>query len=159
MMEYSISIDGFEGKDIKAEYYFWSKPKLFINGEPVYSVNKGNEMILQSDDGKQVSASWNSSFINLAPQLIVNDKIITWIKPLKWYELLWCGLPICLACAFWTSSITGILGLPINIRIFRTQPNVFMKYFISGVISFLINIILPILLYILFTALTGYDTK
>jgi hypothetical protein len=153
-MQYSISTDGFEGQDLKVEYYFWSKPILLINGEPAHSGSSENEMILHRTDGKQVSASWKPLFMKWdAPQLILDGKVIIWTKPLKWYEFLWCSMSFFLGLLMVAGFITGIFGFPINIKIFRTQPNNFLKYFTTGIISVFFSILIPIFLFALLVSI------
>lgn len=56
MMKYDMNIDGFAGQDLNVEYYFWSKPKLYINDKLANSSRPGKGMILERNDGKHVSA-------------------------------------------------------------------------------------------------------
>ena len=137
-MRYTISADGFEGQDLTVEYAFWSKPRLLVNGEPADSESGAHEMILKRDDGKQVSAIWKPVFLNWdAPNLVLDGSLISWTAPLKWYQYLWCSLSLLFGLLMVAGAITGIFGLPINIRIFRTQPNSFLKYSMTGAVSIL----------------------
>ena len=143
-MSYKVSIEGFEGQDIEVKTSFWLGPKLVVNGVPAPKGSKRGEMLLQRNDGRQVIARWKPQFMGLdVPQLIVDDKVINLVEPLKWYQGIWGGLPIVLVFVFIggalgaLGTIAGIIGFTINTKIFRTGMNSVLKYVITGVVSVL----------------------
>ena len=86
-MIYKVNMEGFEGQDIEVKTSFWSGPKLLINGQLAPKGNKRGEMLLQSNDGKQVVARWKRQFMGLdVPQLVVDEKVINLAEPLRWYQ-------------------------------------------------------------------------
>lgn len=138
-MRYKLNIEGFEGQDIEVKTSFWSGPKLLVNGQPAPKGSKRGEMLLQSNDGRQVVARWKQRFMGLdVPQLVVDNKVISLVEPLKWYQWVWSGLPIALVFVGGAlGAIAGIIGFTINAKIFRTEMNSVLKYVVSGVVSIL----------------------
>jgi hypothetical protein len=138
-MSYTASIEGFENQNIEVAVSFWSGPKLLVNGEPAQKGSKRGEMILQRADGKQVSVSWKQQVLGLdVPQLIVDGKTTNLVEPLKWYQLVWGGLPILLVFVGGAiGAVVGLIGFSINTKIFRTKINGALKYLASGAVSVL----------------------
>jgi hypothetical protein len=72
------------------------------------------------------------------PHLVVDDKVINLVEPLKWYQWMWGGLPIALIFIGGVlGAIAGIIGFTINIKVFRTELNSVLKYVVSGIVSIL----------------------
>lgn len=153
-MGYKVNIPGFEGQDIEVKTSFWSGPKLLVNGQPASKGSKRGEMLLQSNDGTQVIAKWKPRFMGLdVPQLIVDDKVINLVEPLKWYQWIWSGLPIVLVFVGGAlGAIAGIIGFTINAKVFRTEMNGILKYVVSGAVSIL-AVVVYFIAAMLFTAL------
>ena len=96
-MIYKLNIEGCEGQNIEVEARFWSGPTLLVNGHPAPKGSKRGEMLLRCNDGTQVIARWKPQCMGFdVPQLVVRDKVIRLVEPLKWYQWLWSGLPIVL---------------------------------------------------------------
>ena len=155
-MSYEVNIEGFEGQNIEVNVSFWTGPKLLVNGEPAQKGNKRGELILQRNDGKQVVASWKPQVLGLdVPQLIVDGKITNLVEPLKWYKLVWGGLPALLVFLGGAlGAIAGMIGFSINTKIFRTEMNDISKYLASGVISVL-SVIAYFIAALIFSMLIG----
>ena len=138
-MNYMANIEGLENQNIEARVSFWSGPKLLVNGEPARKGAKRGEMVLQRNDGKQVSASWKPQLLGLdVPQLVVEGKTVNLVEPLKWYQWVWGGWPVMLLIVGGAlGAITGMIGFAINARVFRTDMSEVLKYVVSGVISIL----------------------
>jgi hypothetical protein len=155
-MSYKANIDGFEGQNIEAAVGFWSGPKLLVNGEPVQKGSKRGEMILQRNDGKQVIATWKQQILGLdIPQLIVDGKTTNLVEPLKWYQLVWGGLPALLVFMGGAlGAIAGIIGFSINTKIFRTDMHDVLKYLVSGAVSVL-SVIAYFIAALIFSMLIG----
>jgi hypothetical protein len=137
-MSYKVHMEGFEGQDIEVKTSFWSGPKLLVNGQPAPKGSKRSEM-LQSNDGKQVVARWKPQFMGLdVPQLVVDDKVMNLVEPLKWYEWVWGGLPLALVFVGGAlGAVAGIVGVSINAKVFRKEMNSVLKYVVSSVVSIL----------------------
>lgn len=110
-----------------------------INGDPAPKGSKRGEMLLQRNDGRQVIARWKPQLMGLdVPHLVVDDKVINLVEPLKWYQWMWGGLPIALIFIGGVlGAIAGIIGFTINIKVFRTELNSVLKYVVSGIVSIL----------------------
>lgn len=138
-MSYIANIEGFEGQKIEVNTSMWTGSKLLINGVPAPKGNKRGEMLLQRNDGKQVIATWKTQSLGFdVPQLVVDGKVITLAAPLKWYQWVWGGWPILIAVAGGAlGAVTGLIGLSINVRIFRSDLSEVMKYVVTGIVSVL----------------------
>jgi hypothetical protein len=138
-MSYNPKIEGFEGQNIEVQVGFWTGPKLLINGEPAAKGIKRGEMIIQRNDGKQVTASWKGQALGLdIPQLVVDGKVIDLVEPLKWYQWVWGGWPIILLFAGGAlGALAGMLSVVINTRVFRMEMNDILKYILSGIVAVL----------------------
>jgi hypothetical protein len=139
-MNYATNIEGFEGQNIEVSSSFWSGPKLLVNGEAASKGSKRGEMTLQRNDGKKVIAGWKPQVLGLdVPQLIVDGKVTKLVEPLKWYQLVWSGLPALLVFMGGAlGAVAGIIGFSINTKIFRTDMNDVLKYIVSAVVSVLV---------------------
>jgi hypothetical protein len=155
-MSYKANIDGFEGQNIEAAVGFWSGPKLLVNGEPAQKGSKRGEMILQRNDGKQVLATWKQQILGLdIPQLIVDGKTTNLVEPLKWYQLVWGGLPALLVFMGGAlGALAGIIGFSINTKIFRTEMHDVLKYLACGAVSVL-SVIAYFIAALIFSMLIG----
>lgn len=154
-MGYTPNIEGFEGQKIEVNVGFWSGPKLLVNGEPAPKGNKRGEMVLQRNDGKQVSATWKPQVLGLdVPQLLVDGKPVNLVEPLKWYQWIWGGWPVILLFVGGAlGAIAGLVGFSINAKVFRTEMSEALKYVVTGAVSvmavvayFVVALVISILL-------------
>jgi hypothetical protein len=138
-MSYAVIMEGFEGQNIEVKSGFWAGPKLLVNGQPAPKGSKRGEMLLQRNDGAQITAKWKPQVLGLdVPQLVADGKTIRLVEPLKWYQLLWGGWPILLIFIGGAlGAIAGFIGFLINTRIFRAQMSGILKYVVTGLVSLL----------------------
>ncbi len=138
-MSYHAKIEGLEGQNIEVNVSFWAAPKLLVNGEPAPKGTKRGEIVLQRNDGKQVTATWKPQFLGLdVPQLVVDGKVITLVEPLRWYQWIWGGWPVMLLLIGGAlGAIAGIIAAAINAKVFRTELSDVLKYVVTGVVSVL----------------------
>ena len=88
-----------EDQLIEVEFIGWfHRPELLLNDKAASrGVKKGHYRLIRSD-GVEISAIWKSKLWGLdIPYLLVNETEIEIVRPLKWHELLWCGIPLSLA--------------------------------------------------------------
>ena len=118
---------------------FWAGPKLLVNGISAPKGSKRGEMTLQRNDGKQATAKWKPQALGLdVPQLIVDGEVITLVEPLKWYQLVWGGLPILLIFIGGAlGGATGFIGFSANTKIFRKEMSDVLEYLATGAVSVL----------------------
>lgn len=137
-MKYTANLEGFEGQNIEVITGFWSGPKLFINGEPAPKGDRRNEMRLQRNDLRQVTATWKPVLMGFdVPQLLVDGKVTSLVEPLKWVQWVWGGLPVLLVFAGGLlGAFIGLIAFSINAKIFRSGLGDVLKYIISGMLSF-----------------------
>jgi hypothetical protein len=139
-MNYPVKLEGFEGQTIEVQPAgFFSVQKLLVNGQPASSGKKRGEMVLRRNDGQEVTATWKPQFAGLdIPQLVVEGKTIQVVEPLKWYEWAWSALPVALIFIGGAlGGITGVVGLMLNAKVFRSDLNGFVKFAATGVVSLL----------------------
>ena len=138
-MSYTANIEGFENQNIEAKVSFWSGPKLLVNGELASKGSKRGEMVLQRNDGRQVTASWKPQFLGLdVPQLLVDGKAINLVEPLKWYQWVWGGWPVLLLFVGGAlGAVAGMIAVAINAKVFRAEMSEVLKYLVSGIVSVL----------------------
>ncbi len=134
-----IQVDGCENQNIELGYSFWTGAQLMINGNKAPKGANRREMIITKDDGTQVSAYWKQrSFGFDKPNLVVDGKEIEITPPLKWYELVWCGLPIILVFIGGAlGAIIGFIAFALNSTIFRSNISRLLQFLITLVISVL----------------------
>lgn len=136
-MSYTTTIEGFEGQNIEVTVSFWSGPKLLINGVPAQKGSKRGELLLQRNDGRQVTATWKPQILGFdVPQLVVDGKTINLVQPLPWYQWIWGGLPILLVFMGGAlGAVAGLVAFSVNARLFRSDLNDLMKYLATGAVS------------------------
>jgi hypothetical protein len=152
-MAYPVTLPGFEGQEIVVEPAgFFSGPKLLVNGQPAPKGKGRGEMIIRRNDGKDVIVSFRSNFLDV-PALMVDDKPLNLVEPLKWYEWIWNGFPIVMI--FFGGALGGMLGvlaMSFNLKMFRSSENAVLKYALTGAIG-LGAFMLYFLLAVLFTSI------
>ncbi|CAH0122660.1 MULTISPECIES: hypothetical protein [unclassified Paenibacillus] len=132
-MRYPIKLDGFEGQAVEVQAGF-SKPRLFVNNQLVPM--KKRIMTLKRNDGTEATAAWKPKFLGLdIPDLIVDGKEIQVAKPLHWVFKVWSVLPIFLFLGGLFGGLIGILAITFNFAVFRISANLFLKFFITLLIS------------------------
>lgn len=106
----------------------------FTTNEPVARVGKkdefGHENRPQIPDWKPATPNWD------VPELYPDKKTTKADSSLKWYELIWAGLP--LVILFFGGAVGGAMGamaMVINTKVFKSDLNGFIKYLISGLVS------------------------
>jgi hypothetical protein len=136
-MGYKVAIEGCEGKNIELAFSFWTGSKLLINGQKAPRGTNRKEMLITRDDGTTMVATWKSRSLGFdIPNLLVNGKEIQIAPSLKWYEMTWCGLPLLLIfVGGGLGAIIGVLAFFFSTGIFRSNLNVFVKFFFSAVLT------------------------
>jgi hypothetical protein len=136
-MNYIVDIEGFEGQKIEVQPAgLFGTARLFVNDVEARKGAKRGEMILTRNDGKEVVAAWRNNFLDV-PKLLVENKVINVAKPLAWYEWVWNCLPVVLL--FGGGALGGLFGalaIVFNLNVFRSQQNTWLKYLVTGLISF-----------------------
>ncbi len=148
-MMFSVDIDGFENQSISikpAGLFLYPSPKLIIDGEVQLRIRgpKKKHYLLTRDDGTNVFASLNNQLLGFdpVPQLVIEDETYKIIEPLSWYQAVWSSLSILVL--FMGGAIGGFfaaLAFTINIRIFHSNRSDFLKYLLSGAVSFIVVVI------------------
>jgi len=133
-MSRPITLEGFEGQTIQVQSTgAFSVPQLLVNGELAPTGQHGNQVVLRRNDGAEVIATWKRSFPVLgAPQLVIDDKTIDVVEPLKWYEWVWSWLPVTLILMNLPGCVAGIIGVAVNIMVFRSPVNRVLKFVLTA---------------------------
>lgn len=155
-MNYPVNLLGFEGQTIEVQSAgFFAGPKLLVNGKPAAKGKKRGEMVLQRNDGREVIATWKPQMLGFdMSQLVVDGQAIQLAEPLKWYQLLWSGLPLLLIFGGGAlGGATGAIAMFINTGIFRSNMNGLVKFLITGGISILAGVVYFVVASLLFSAI------
>ena len=136
-MKYSIDLEGFEGQNIEFQTEgFFSGAKLLVNGEPAPKGKKRGEMLLRRNDGSEVIAKFQNAFLDI-PKLKIDEQVIQFVEPLKWYEWAWNAIPLLIIFSGGAIPILiGVIAFSINANLFRSQKTTLAKYGLTGLVSF-----------------------
>ena len=87
-MEYSVDAEGFEDGHLTVRTGgLFSGPRLLLNDQLAPKGQKRGEFLLTRGDGTEVvTCVRNTNTIDPVPQVIVEDKMIPIVEPLKWYQ-------------------------------------------------------------------------
>lgn len=138
-MSYRPRIEGFEDRELEVNVSFWSGPKLLIDGKPAPKGSKRGELLLTRSDGSQAVVRWQPQLLGFdVPKMLVDGKVANLVEPLKWYQIVWSGLPILLLFVGGAiGALAGLLGFSASARVFRSNLNGFVKYLVSAGVSLL----------------------
>jgi hypothetical protein len=128
-MRYPVILEGFEGQKIEVEYPFFKSPRLLVDKEPAPKGRVWGTLVISRNDGREQLVAWRPRFPDV-PQLVVAGKFINVVAPLKVYEWVWCALPILLIFLpnFISGTLVGLLGIWVNVQLFRTGLKPWQKY-------------------------------
>jgi hypothetical protein len=156
-MDYPVNLPGFEGQQLVVRSAgMWQGPQLLVNGLPATKGQKRGDMLLRTNDGREVIASWKSQFFDV-PQLTVDGQTVKVVEPLKWYQWLWSGLPISLIfVGGMIGGLVGMLGFILNTRIFRSNQSNVVQYLLTGLVSAL-TVVLYIVLVVIILSIFGFS--
>jgi hypothetical protein len=155
-VDYPIdNIPGFEGRKIVLRPAgVLTGVKLFVDGEAAKP--KWGKFTLRRNDGTETQAILRSNFVDPIPQLMVDGKVYSAVKPLAWYELVWSGLPILLLFIGGAlGAFCGLVAAYTNSRIFRTGLHPVLKYLVTGAVSLVALVVWFILAMLVTAALQG----
>jgi hypothetical protein len=156
-MTQQIELEGFEGQQIEIKPAgSFSAAKVLVNGKPAGKGPKRGQMLMRKNDGTEVIANWQPAMMGFdMPKLVVDGKVITLAKPIKWYEMVWSALPILLVfMGGLLGGITGFIGFSANLKVFRSELNTAVKFMLTAGIS-VAAVIAYIVLAMLFYAASG----
>jgi hypothetical protein len=137
-MKFKVDVEGFEGQDLEVDYSFWTGTKLFVNGQQAPKGEKRGEFTLSKNDGSMVVGKWKAVFLFGfdVPQLVVGDRVIDVVEPLKWYQWLWSGwMVIFIFIGGALGAVSAVLAFGVNTRIFRSTMNEALKYVLTAGVS------------------------
>jgi hypothetical protein len=136
-MRYPVHLEGLSGHRIEVELQGALKgARLLVDGRPAPQGGKRNQYILRGADGRDSIAELKTSFLDPVPQVLWGGKKIAVAEALKWYQWIWCGLPILLVVSGGAiGGAIGGLGVGLNVRIVRSDMNGAMRYALTALIS------------------------
>jgi len=136
-MGYKVNAEGFEGQDIEIVVSFWTGTKLLVNGEKAGKGPKRGQLLLKRNDGKEVIAMLKQKMLGLdVPQIEIDGKIIDLSKPLTWQQWLFAGSPVVvLFLGGALGAAIAIVGIYLNVKIFRSELSDVLKYILSIVVT------------------------
>lgn len=136
-MQYPVPLEGFDGRQLVVETPgFFSSAKLMIDGQPVPKGAKRGEFLLHRNDGIEVTAKLKNMFLDPVPQVVIDNRVIKVVEPLRWYQWVWAGLPVLLVFAGGAlGAVFGLIATSFNARLFRTEMSVTAQYGLVAIIS------------------------
>ena len=136
-MGYKVNAEGFEGQDIEIVVSFWTGTKLLVNGEKAGRGPKRGQLLLKRNDGKEVVVTLKQKMLGLdVPQFEIEGKIIDLVKPLTWQQWLFAGSPVVvLFLGGALGAAIGMVGIYLNVKIFRSELSEVLKYILSIVVT------------------------
>jgi hypothetical protein len=155
-MNHPIKLPGFESQTIEVQPAgFLSGPQLLVNGQPAPKGPQRGQLLLRRNDGREVIATWKPQALGFdLPQLVVDGQNIQIVEPLKITEWIWGGLPVFLIfIGGFLGALAGVIAFTINIRVFRSDMNILLKFLLTGVISALAVVVYFIAATLFLTAL------
>ena len=130
-MAYPITMEGFEGQVIEiVPPGLLSSPRLLVNGQPAAKGPGNSQLTLKRSDGTEVVATWKPQMLGFdVPQLSVDGKTISAVRPLNRYEWAWCLLNV-LALFFYgiPGVVLAIIVLFYDFKIFHSKIRPGFKY-------------------------------
>ena len=146
---YEISSPHFQSNKLSVRTSLLSSAKLQQNGGNLKKT-KGTYQAID-DQGNTVEIKMGFDFLNLAPNLEIKNETIYLFPRMKWYIYAWVYLP--LFVLFFQGGAIGaliaIIGVTQNLKIFRSQKPIAVKFVITGFIAalvwvfYIVIIILP----------------
>ena len=136
MEEKILNVSGFENRDLKiVDRGVFRAAVLCIDGREV--VPEKGVYILRDNSGRVCEGKFQYGFF-LDPyrKMVLNGQRVEIRPPLKWYQYMFAGWPLLMI--FIGGAIGGGVGAAAahcNIRLFRSRMNIFLKYFVTFVIS------------------------
>ncbi|MDC1106097.1 hypothetical protein OAT16_05285 [Prolixibacteraceae bacterium] len=128
-MEYKINLPEMENADLKLTVPFWGKARIFLNDR---EIEKDNGVYKIFYGGNEASVTLKANFLDPVPTLLVNDKSLSLVEPIKWYEYVWSALPVILIFqGGFMGALLGITTFRFNTNVFRADKSVFMKYLLT----------------------------
>ncbi|MBN1267896.1 MAG: hypothetical protein JXA25_20560 [Anaerolineales bacterium] len=156
MKTYPIQIEGFENQQVEFKPAgLASGPQVLVNGKPAEKGPERGQMLLRRDDGKVATADWKQTMLGFdLPKLVVDGEVIEIVEPLKWYELVWCALPVALITIGGAlGALVGVIVFTLNARLFRSDLNPVIRYLLTGLTSFASALVYVLLATLLYTVL------
>lgn len=139
-MRYPLVVPGFENQSLEVDVdVWWSGARLFVDGQPAPKGAKRGQLRLRRDDGSEALATLKlSNPLDPIPQVVIDGQVFQIAEPLKWYELVWGGIPFLLVfVGGLIGGLFGGFGALINSRLFRTNWIPALKYAATALVTVL----------------------
>lgn len=154
-MQYPVRAPGFEGRELVVRLNHWlSDAELWIDGQPAPQGDRRGTFRLQRNDGQQVTASLKHPLLDTIPLVQIDGATLRVVAPLRWYQLLWAGLPMLFVLIGGiVGGVLGFLAMSLNSRVFRTDLSPVMRYVAVLTITLTTFVLLNIVQVILISVL------
>ena len=135
-MKLHIPYPGFERRKLHLKVRVFRSPQVMVDGAPI-TPQKGIYRI-QNDEGLDTCLRLKNNLVDPLPSVEINDTRISVGQPLKWYDYLLIGSPLCLFFpAGLLGGFIGILATYVSLRLFRWPNTRKASYGLSALASFL----------------------
>lgn len=115
----------------------FSDPTLLVDDKPVQAAKDGTFTVL-GESAEPVTVRLVTRGMDMIPDVRVGDHTVVLRPPLRWFDYLWCLLPVLLFLVAIPGAISGVLGAFVtylNLRLFRTIRSPFAHYFVVAFVS------------------------
>lgn len=131
-----VTLEGFASRGIfvRPRGIFSFGPKIFSNGRPV--LRTGHDFLIPNDNGDNVGFRLRYRFLDPVPDLIVANRRIILLPPLKPHKHLWICLSLFLVLyGGLLGGVCSVCAIHTNFTIFRSNCSPAIKYSLSGLIT------------------------
>ncbi len=128
--EFPISIPGFEGRGLAYRAAgTWSGGNLLLDGQALKRRWSWQPYLLRDNVGREVQVRLRHNPVDTVPRIEADGKVINLLPPLKFYEYVFCGIPLVLLhLGGGLGGLLGALASYRNVRTFRSERSLRTKY-------------------------------
>jgi len=151
-VRYVVGAEGFSRHPVELQTAgLFSGAHLIQDGAPARKGPKRGTYLLQRDDGTDATARLvvTIPILDPVPAIDIDGRRVNVVRPFRWYEAIWLGLPILLFLVGGAlGALVGLGAVTINARLFRSQrpaPARYAMTFATSVASVIVFAVLATL--------------
>lgn len=157
-MRFPVEASGFKRRPLEVETSgFFTGASLLQDGERAPKGPKRGTYLLIRDDGTSAVARLKTSafMVDPVPAIEIEGERFHAVRPLRWHEMVWIGLPILLIFVGGAlGAIVGAVAASASATVFRSERPAAVRYALTGGLSIL-SVIVYIVLATVFLSLIG----
>lgn len=158
VVRYPVAASGFRRRTVEIETSgFFTGANLLQDGERAPKGPKRGTYLLTRDDGTSAVARLKTSafMVDPVPAMEIDGQRFHAVRPLRWYEMVWIGLPVLLIFVGGAlGAVVGAVAASASATVFRSDRPAAVRYGLTGGLSIL-SVIVYIVLASVFLSLIG----